>query len=382
MRLRPRSRRSASSAHPAEKGYILIILILSVALLAIAMTALAPVIAQQIKRDREEELIHRGTQYSRAIKHYMKKFSRYPTRLEDLENTNNVRFLRKRYKDPVTGQDFKLLRQGDVQLSSGAGLAGATSVASLAGGAGAPGGAFGGGSTAFGGSGVFGGGSPGNSGGIAGSGFGSGFGGNSGGGFGGNSGGGFGGNSGGGFGGNSGGLFGGNPGGTFGGNPAQPANNNPDNPSDPNQPQGAPGASDGQSGFGQRVQQLPGFASQANGNANQVIGGGPVVGVASVSKEKSIRSFNKKDHYKDWQFIYDPTTDRGGLITTPYQPSLVTGAQGLPGTPGGGVTPGVNGAPGTQTSPFGFGGQPNSPGGFGTAPQPPQAPPMPNQAPQ
>jgi type II secretory pathway pseudopilin PulG len=379
MRLCPRSRRSASSSRPAERGYILIILILFVALLAIAMTAFVPVISQQIKRDREEELIHRGTQYSRAIKHYMKKFNRYPTRIEDLESTNNIRYLRKRYKDPITGKDFKLLHQGEVQMSSAPGLAGANSVASLAGGAGAPGGAFGGGNTPFGGSGVFGGGSPGNSGGIAGSGFG----GNSGGGFGGNSGGGFGSNSGNAFGGNSGGPFGGNAGGTFGGNPGQPANNNPDSASDPNQPQGAPGASDGQSGFGQRVQQLPGFASQENGNGNQVIGGGPVVGVASISKDKSIRSFNKKDHYKDWQFIYDPTTDRGGLITTPYQPSLVTGAQGLPGTPGGGVTPGVNGAPGTQTSPFGFGGQPNAPGGFGTAPQPPMTPQMPpTQAPQ
>ncbi len=117
MRLSPPSRRSGSSAHPAERGYILITLILFVALLAIALTALAPVITQQIKRDREEELIHRGTQYSRAIKHYMKKFSRYPTRIEDLENTNNVRFLRKRYKDPITGKDFKLLHQGEVQMS-------------------------------------------------------------------------------------------------------------------------------------------------------------------------------------------------------------------------------------------------------------------------
>ena len=108
---------------PAEHGYVLITLILFVALLAIGLTALAPVIAQQVKRDREEELIHRGTQYSRAIKHYMKKFTRYPTRIEDLENTNNVRFLRKRYKDPITGKDFKLLHMGEVQMSFGAGLA-------------------------------------------------------------------------------------------------------------------------------------------------------------------------------------------------------------------------------------------------------------------
>jgi type II secretory pathway pseudopilin PulG len=372
MRLSPRSRTYGSSTRPDEHGYILITLILFVALLAIAMTALAPVIAQQVKRDREEELIHRGTQYSRAIKHYMKKFSRYPTRIEDLEETNNIRFLRKRYKDPVTGKDFKLLRQTDVQMSTGPGIAGATSVANMAGGT----------TTPFGGSGVFGGGPTGNSGGA----FGGNSGGNSGGLFGGNSGGAFGGNSGGAPGGNAGGAFGGNSGGLFGGNAPNPpgggnagqnSSGNSDNGSDvePNQLQG--GAPNGQSNFGQRVQQLPGFGNQENGN--QVFGGGPVVGVASISKDKSIRSFNKKDHYKDWQFIYDPTADRGGLITTPYQPAAISGTQNLNGTPGTNGMPGTSGAPGAPRSSFGFGGgQQNGPaGGMAPTPQQPQMPQMP-----
>ena len=62
-------------------------------------------------------MIHRGTQYSRAIRRYVKKTGRYPSRLEELENTNNIRFLRKRYKDPITGKDFKLLHVGEVQLT-------------------------------------------------------------------------------------------------------------------------------------------------------------------------------------------------------------------------------------------------------------------------
>jgi len=281
MRLYPPSRRSGSSTHPAERGYILITLILFVALLAIALTALAPVITQQIKRDREEELIHRGTQYSRAIKHYMKKFSRYPTRIEDLENTNNVRFLRKRYKDPITGKDFKLLHQGEVQMSGGPGIAGANSVASLAAGAAA---LAGGATTPFGGSGAFGG----NSGGAFGGNSGGAFGGNSGSTFGGNSGSAFGGNSGG----NSGGIFGGNSGGNsggiFGGSAPNPPvgggagqTSNLDNGSDAAPNQGVPGTPGGQGGFGQPVQNLPGFNQQASGN--QVIGGGPIVGVASLS---------------------------------------------------------------------------------------------------
>ena len=109
----------------SERGYILITIILFVSLIAIAAVIMAPVIAFQVKRDREEELIHRGVQYSRAMKHFVKKFGRYPMGLEELENTNQVRFLRRRYKDPITGKDFKILHMGDVQMAFGAGIAGA-----------------------------------------------------------------------------------------------------------------------------------------------------------------------------------------------------------------------------------------------------------------
>jgi len=37
----------------------------------------------------------------RAIQHFYKKFNRYPNKIEELENTNNVRFLRRRYTDPM-----------------------------------------------------------------------------------------------------------------------------------------------------------------------------------------------------------------------------------------------------------------------------------------
>src|SRR6266849_8377721 len=103
-----------------ERGYILITLMLFVALLTIGLLAMVQDIESRIKRDREEELIHRGVQYSRAVRHYFKKFGRYPNRIEELENTNNIRFLRKRYKDPITGKDFKPLHMTDVQMSFGA----------------------------------------------------------------------------------------------------------------------------------------------------------------------------------------------------------------------------------------------------------------------
>src|SRR5882724_9637675 len=109
----------------SDSGYILLTLLLIIALGIIFAATLVTSISFDIKRDREEEMIHRGVQYSRAIRAYYKKFGRYPTKIEDLESANNLRFLRKRYKDPLTGKDFKLLHFGDVKLTfTGGGLAG------------------------------------------------------------------------------------------------------------------------------------------------------------------------------------------------------------------------------------------------------------------
>src|SRR5271165_3705603 len=96
-----------------EQGYILLTLMLFVALLTIGLLAMVQNVELQIRRDREEELIHRGVQYSRAIGKFVRKFGRYPQSVDELESTNNIRFLRKRYKDPITGKDFKLLSLDD-----------------------------------------------------------------------------------------------------------------------------------------------------------------------------------------------------------------------------------------------------------------------------
>ncbi|HET7750648.1 MAG TPA: type II secretion system protein, partial [Terriglobales bacterium] len=115
----------ANGGRRGRQGYMLLAIILMLALIVIAAAAAAPDIAMSIRREREAELIHRGTQYMRAIQHYYKKFGRYPTRIEDLENTNNIRFLRRRYKDPITGKDFRLLLLGEVNLGAVMGMSGA-----------------------------------------------------------------------------------------------------------------------------------------------------------------------------------------------------------------------------------------------------------------
>lgn len=298
-------RRHPFRSHPPnpQRGYILLTLMLVVSLLAIAALALAPDLAFQTRRDREEELIHRGVQYSRAVRAYFKKFGRYPTRIEDLQNTNNVRFLRKRYKDPITGQDFKLLHFGEAQMTMGGPIAGATAASAMAGA-----------STA----------------GIS--------------------------------------AAGTSPAGAQGfglGPVATAAAASQAQPASATAPADADTAS--ASTPGQTLGQSASQTASATGNqlSSQVFGGGPIIGVVSTSKAESIREFNNKNHYNQWQFIYDPGTDRGGLLNTPAQPPLQGATQsvqtGMPGaTPAAGAGTGFG-----SSSGFGSGTGGSSMGGAG-----------------
>ena len=269
-------------AKSGQQGYVLLAIILMLALIVIAAAAAAPDIAMSIRREREAELIHRGTQYMRAIQHYYKKFGRYPTRIEDLENTNNIRFLRRRYKDPITGKDFRLLHFGEVNLGAVMGMSGAG--AGIMGGAAAAAmsGAFGQGQTA----------NPSMFGQQAAS------------------------------------MLGQQPGGAMASSPGTP------------------------------VQGMAGSTS-TDTLATKVFGGGPIIGVASTSHAKSIREFNKKNHYNDWYFIYDPSLDRGGLVKGPAQPPIPGTGGSVVGAPGAGVNqgagPGGAGSPGFGNPMPGFG---------------------------
>ena len=105
-----------------QKGYILLAVMLLMTLMLIALSIELPRIHQQIKRDKEEEMIHRAHEYTGAIRRFYRKFGRYPLSIEQLENTNNFRFLRKRYKDPMTGKDdWRLIHQGEVIAKVGGG---------------------------------------------------------------------------------------------------------------------------------------------------------------------------------------------------------------------------------------------------------------------
>ena len=124
------------------------------------------------------------------------------------------------------------------------------------------------------------------------------------------------------------------------------------------------------------------FAQNTTGGG-QTFGGGAIVGVASLSKDPTIRIYNKKKTYNEWQFIYNPIMDQANvLLRGPYQPITIGGAQ--IGTPAGQINgQQQQGAFGQQQNGFGqqqnnFGQQQNGFGqqqsGFGQQPNAPQQP--------
>ena len=107
-----------AGSHPDEAGFMLVFVILLTTLLLIALAVAAPIMARSIRRDKEVESAHRAQQYVRAIRLYYRKFKNYPPSVDALEKSNDIRFLRKRYVDPLTGKDdWRLIHLGEQQTT-------------------------------------------------------------------------------------------------------------------------------------------------------------------------------------------------------------------------------------------------------------------------
>lgn len=79
-------------------------LLVGMAVMAVMMTVALPAWRTVAQREKEEELIFRGKQYARAVTLFQRKFGNtYPANVDALVAG---RFLRKKYKDPITGGDF------------------------------------------------------------------------------------------------------------------------------------------------------------------------------------------------------------------------------------------------------------------------------------
>jgi type II secretory pathway pseudopilin PulG len=300
-----------------EEGFALLGVVVAIFLVLLVLSVAAPKVAQDLRREREVEAVRRGNQYVRAIQVYYRKFGRYPGSIEQLEKTNNIRFLRQKYVDPLTGKaDWRLIHVGEAKttvkgffgqpltgiapgLGSAAGMASAGAIG--AGAAGSPGsssiGSYSIGSSSSGSSTSSGTGSstaPSSSG----------------------------------------------PGGTAGGAGTTGT--------------GTDSSSSSSSGGGFGTNSSSGISSQS---ATDFKGGGaPFVGVGSMASGNAILELNEQTTYPTWEFIYDPRIEQlkakagllgGGPGTLGSASGNVSPGQGTsPGGPGPGTT-----APGTTPSP-------------------------------
>jgi type II secretory pathway pseudopilin PulG len=263
----------------------MLIAIFLIALLVIALAVAAPKMARSIQRDRDLETFHRGMQYRRAIQLYYRKFHAYPPNVEALVNTNDIRFLRKKYIDPMTGQDdWKPIAFGQNKTPTAMGFFGQP----LAGNA-----------STLAGIGPSGGGSPG-----------------------------------------SGPLFG--PYGNSDQTPSAGTTSSTDGPgvtpSATAPTNGATSATAGTSGD-----------ATSTANAGPIIGGAGIIGFEPASPKQSILVYKKKNHYNEWEFTYDPLSDLkmiGGSSTGPNGQSP-TNPTNTPTPPSSGPPPTPTGPPET-----------------------------------
>ncbi|HUH64136.1 MAG TPA: type II secretion system protein [Terracidiphilus sp.] len=267
-------RRPIRPIRSGEEGFLMVAVMFLLAILVIGMAVAAPRIRDSIQREREVETMHRGKQYIRAVQLYYRKFHAYPPNVDALVKTNDIRFLRKKYIDPMTGKDdWKPILFGQNKSPTVFGFFGQALGGSSIAGTG-PGGGNGLPGAQVPGAGVF---NQTNQPGQAGS--------------------------------NS--LFSNNdssaaPQNGTGANPGNAApgdNSNGANGSDASgNPAGGPG----------------------NGFGGQTFGGAGIIGFSPASEKQSILVYKKKNHYNEWEFVYDPMSEQmsggafgGGLNSQP-----------------------------------------------------------------
>jgi type II secretory pathway pseudopilin PulG len=99
-----------AAADRGERGYAMVALLILMAVMAIAMTVALPAWNTLSRREKEAELVFRGEQYARAIALFQRKYAgAFPPTVDVLINE---RFLRKKFKDPITNDDFQLVAVG------------------------------------------------------------------------------------------------------------------------------------------------------------------------------------------------------------------------------------------------------------------------------
>src|SRR6266481_9527199 len=90
-----------------QGGYALLLVVFFTALLVVGTMSVGLRVLTEGKREKEQEMIWRGQQYTRGIKLYYRKLGRFPNSMDDLvkPKVGNLRFMRQAYKDPMNKED-------------------------------------------------------------------------------------------------------------------------------------------------------------------------------------------------------------------------------------------------------------------------------------
>lgn len=96
----------AARCHRAagRAGFALAALLVAIAVMSVMLLVALPTWRHLAQREKEAELVFRGEQYGRAIALYQRKLGgAFPPTIDILVEQT---FLRQKYKDPITGDDF------------------------------------------------------------------------------------------------------------------------------------------------------------------------------------------------------------------------------------------------------------------------------------
>ena len=91
-------------------------LLVAMSIMAVMLSVAMPVWRQMAQREQEAELVFRGEQYARAIGLFQRKFANAAPPSIDL--LVQQKFLRKKYKDPITNDDFVPVLQGQAAMAA------------------------------------------------------------------------------------------------------------------------------------------------------------------------------------------------------------------------------------------------------------------------
>jgi type II secretory pathway pseudopilin PulG len=102
------------------RGFTYVGLLAILVIIGISLGAAGKYWQNVMMREKEEELLFRGDQYKQAIERYYSAVPgrpQYPRSIDDLlqdsRTSGGKRYLRQRYKDPMTGEDFVVIENVD-----------------------------------------------------------------------------------------------------------------------------------------------------------------------------------------------------------------------------------------------------------------------------